>query len=126
MSFVKGHGRAECSPSTARTAAWYSVAHEEGRHESVCVARVRDGPRDGMRSCRCWYFVHGTFSATFSAAVSVGERAPDIPGQVTAVRWSLLGDAIDFQRSFDFSFEYVANSPPTALDHSSVAVYYSK
>ncbi|HEX3595726.1 MAG TPA: DUF2961 domain-containing protein [Polyangiaceae bacterium] len=73
-----------------------------------------------------WYFIRGTFSAPFSAAVSVGARAPDVPGQVTAVRWSILGDAIDFQKSFGLSFEYGANSPTTALDYASTAFYYAK
>ncbi|HEX4340670.1 MAG TPA: hypothetical protein VH062_32400 [Polyangiaceae bacterium] len=58
--------------------------------------------------------------------MSIGARAPDVPGQVTAVRWSLLGDAIDFQKSFDLSFEYGANSPATALDYASAALYYAK
>src|SRR5581483_11285520 len=73
-----------------------------------------------------WYFVHGPFSAPFSAAVSVGPRAPDIPGQVTAVRWSLLGDAIDFRRSLDLSYEYGADSPVTAIEYGSVALYYAR
>lgn len=73
-----------------------------------------------------WYFVNGVFSAPFSAVVSVGPRAPDVPGQATAVRWSLLGDAIDFQHSFNLSFEYGANAPATAIDYSSVAFYYAQ
>jgi hypothetical protein len=42
------------------------------------------------------------------------------------VRWSILGDAIDFQKSFGLSFEYGANSPTTALDYASTAFYYAK
>ena len=57
--------------------------------------------------------------------VSVGPREPGVPGQATAVRWSLLGDAIDFHNSFNLSFEYGANAPATAIDYSSVAFYYA-
>lgn len=72
-----------------------------------------------------WYFRSGPFAAPFSAAVTVGPGSTDGSGLVAAVRWQLLGDAIDFQRSFDLTFEYGPNVPEIALDYSSVALYYA-
>jgi hypothetical protein len=73
-----------------------------------------------------WYFRSGPFSAPFSAVVSVGPGASADSGQITAVRWQVLTAAIDFQHSFDLSYEYGADVPSTVNEYTSVAFYYLK
>jgi hypothetical protein len=72
-----------------------------------------------------WYFRDGPFAAPFSAAVSVGPGVADGTGEVSAVRWQALGDAVDFRDTFALTFEYGANAPATALTYESVALYYA-
>jgi hypothetical protein len=45
-------------------------------------------------------------------------------GSVTAGRWHVLTDSIEFRESLDFSFEYGADRPRTAERYASVAYYY--
>ena len=70
-----------------------------------------------------WYFEGGPYSTPFSAMLSITPTT-QTPGQVTAVRWQLMSDAVDFQTSLALGLEYGANQPSTALQYSAVSFYY--
>jgi Protein of unknown function (DUF2961) len=70
-----------------------------------------------------FYFEHGAFGFAFGQAYAVKALSPTA-GQVSACRWHLLGDAIDFQQSFDFELE-IGPGDPSLLDrYRSVAFFY--
>lgn len=73
---------------------------------------------------RGWYFERGPRSAPFSAVTQVASDGTE--GGITAVRWHVTSDAIDFQRSLRLAFEYGANRPETASRYMSVGLYYSR
>jgi hypothetical protein len=72
-----------------------------------------------------WYFRDGRFASPFSALIARSDDGASGLGSVTAARWHLLGDAIEFADSFELSFEYGANRPQAASDYASVAFYYA-
>lgn len=73
-----------------------------------------------------WYFENGPYSAPFSALISKTDSSAQPTGQITAVRWQTLGDAVDFDDSLELSLEYGAHAPGAATDYASVAFYYQK
>jgi hypothetical protein len=70
-----------------------------------------------------WYFEGGPFSSPFAAMLSITPQT-QTPGQVTAVRWQVMSDAVDFQRSLALGLEYGSNRPSTAIQYSAVSFYY--
>ncbi len=70
-----------------------------------------------------WYFEKGPFSSPFAAMIAITDASSPV-GQVTALRWQVMSDAVDFQRSLDLSLEYGTNRLNTAIDYSAVAFYY--
>jgi hypothetical protein len=71
-----------------------------------------------------WYFLEGAFSSPFAALVHKQTDAEKGQGEITALRWNVTSDAINFQDSFRLSFEYGANMPATADAYSAVSFYY--
>jgi hypothetical protein len=69
-----------------------------------------------------FYWDDGPFDSPFAALISQDEQ--DERGSVTAARWHVLTNSIEFSESLDFSFEYGANRPRTAIRYASVAYYY--
>ena len=70
-----------------------------------------------------WYFEGGSYSSPFAALVSI-TPASQSPGQVTALRWQVMSDAVDFQSSLALSLEYGNNKQSTAIQYASVSFYY--
>jgi hypothetical protein len=70
-----------------------------------------------------WYFEDGPFSSPFAALLSTTGLSQS-PGEITAVRWQIMGDAVDFQSSLALSLEYGTNQPSTAIQYASVTFYY--
>ena len=70
-----------------------------------------------------WYFDGGPYSSPFAAMLSITPET-QTPGQVTAVRWQLMGDSVNFQTSLALGLEYGANIPNTAIQYSAVSFYY--
>jgi hypothetical protein len=71
-----------------------------------------------------WYWNEGRFDAPFATLISREEDQAMKTGSVTAARWHALTIAIEFESSFELSFEYGANRPQSATDYASVAFYY--
>jgi Protein of unknown function (DUF2961) len=71
-----------------------------------------------------WYFIDGPFSGPFSAVFHVRSDAVSGAAEVAGVRWNILSDAIQFQRTFNLSFEYGANRPATASEYTALSFYY--
>lgn len=70
-----------------------------------------------------WYFDGGPYSSPFAAMLSISPPT-QTTGQVTAVRWQLMGDSVNFQTSLALGLEYGANIPNTAIQYSAVSFYY--
>jgi hypothetical protein len=73
-----------------------------------------------------WYFKDGTYSTIESALVSVAHDDTAKTGRVSALRVRLPTDTIAFADAFLLDVEYGANHPATALDYSSIALFYSE
>ena len=61
-----------------------------------------------------------------SALVSISQDDTTKTGRLSALRMRLPTDTIEFADTFLLDVEYGANRPTTALDYSSVALFYSK
>jgi hypothetical protein len=69
-----------------------------------------------------YYWGAGRFDSPFATLISREEEADG--GSITAARWHILSNSIEFKESLDFSLEYGANRPQSATDYASVAFYY--
>jgi hypothetical protein len=69
-----------------------------------------------------YYWGNGRFDSPFATLISKTEDANG--GSVTAARWHILTNSIEFNQSLAFSFEYGADRPHSATDYASVAYYY--
>lgn len=69
-----------------------------------------------------YYWGNGRFDSPFATLISKAEDANG--GSVTAARWHILSNSIEWKDTLDFSFEYGADRPPSATDYASVAYYY--
>jgi hypothetical protein len=72
-----------------------------------------------------WYFPSGPFSTPFASAIAIASDDVSQRGSVTAARWHLMQDAIEFADSFELTFEYGANRPASATRYASVAFFYA-
>jgi hypothetical protein len=71
-----------------------------------------------------WYFQDGPYSSAFSAMIALESDPAAGTGRVSALRWHLLNDAIEFERSFRLEFEYGNDAPSTVTEYASVGFYY--
>jgi hypothetical protein len=71
-----------------------------------------------------WYFIDGRFDSPFAALIDKQSDPAGDTGQISAVRWNILSDAVNFSRSFRLSLEYGANIPATAIEYAAVGFYY--
>jgi hypothetical protein len=72
-----------------------------------------------------WYFQDGPYSSAFSALIALHSDQAAGTGSVSALRWHLLNDAIEFERTFRLEFEYGNDAPTTATEYASVGFYYA-
>ncbi len=70
-----------------------------------------------------FYFATGPVNHPFAAANYVHGDGAD-PGVVSCCRWHILADAIDFQESFQLSFQYGSDNPNLVVRYATVAYYY--
>jgi hypothetical protein len=73
-----------------------------------------------------FYFKHGEFGTPFTQAWAISEDAQGRlkHGKVSACRWHVLGDAIDFQSSLKLDYE-IGPGVPSLLDrYRSIAFFY--
>jgi hypothetical protein len=70
-----------------------------------------------------FYFAEGPFDHPFSA-VNLVQGGFAESGTVSCCRWHVLGDAIDFQRSFTLRFQYASDNPALVVRYATVAYYY--
>ena len=110
------------------TGAGGGVLANELAQRGVSVVALEAGgrylPEDYLNDA--FYFEKGLFGFAFGQAHAMGDDASASParGNVSACRWNILGDAIDFQQRFDLSLE-IGPGEPSLLDrYRSVAFYY--
>jgi DUF2961 family protein len=75
-----------------------------------------------------FYFNGGEFGAPFTQAWGIARDRPDRfglqHGKVSACRWQVLGDTIDFRSSVEFRYE-IGPGDPSLLDrYRSIAFFY--
>lgn len=71
-----------------------------------------------------WYFQDGTFEAPFGALVSVAADLGAGTARLTALRWLLGDNAVEFSNSLNLQFEYGAFEPLAAYHYAAVAFFY--
>ncbi len=71
-----------------------------------------------------WYFFDGPYNHPFGALMQLHADAETQTGVVSVLRWHILTDAIRFDQSLVFDFEYGANHPEVVVEYASVAYYY--
>lgn len=71
-----------------------------------------------------FYFSGGVFDHEFSA-VTQKKKLPGDGAEITAQRWHLFLDEINFDRAFRLSFEYGMNRPAVVEHYHTVSYYYT-
>ncbi|MBI3070916.1 MAG: DUF2961 domain-containing protein [Deltaproteobacteria bacterium] len=71
-----------------------------------------------------WYFSAGVFDSPFAGLNFKESDATAGSGRISAYRWHILTDEINFSNSFDLRMEYGANRPELADRYASVAYHY--
>jgi hypothetical protein len=71
-----------------------------------------------------FYFRDGLFNSLFAAVSQLTTQRSDGTSEATLLRWNILGDALNFQRQLDLSFEFGADRPATVRDYAAVSYYY--
>lgn len=71
-----------------------------------------------------FYFLDGEYNYAFSGMNY--KWSDDYSGKVSAYRWHVLTDEINFNESFELNFEYGADVPQIADRYASVGYYYLK
>jgi hypothetical protein len=71
-----------------------------------------------------FYFRDGLFNSPFAAVSQLTASGSARTSEATMVRWTILSDALNFQRQFDLSFELGADRPGTVRECAAVSFYY--
>jgi hypothetical protein len=71
-----------------------------------------------------FFFSDGPYNAPFSAVSQLEVDEDRSTSETTMMRWTILGEAIHFQKQLALSFEFGADRPATARDYAAVSFYY--
>ncbi|MCC6746929.1 MAG: DUF2961 domain-containing protein [Deltaproteobacteria bacterium] len=118
----------DCRPDPANEIFPHPLNCLEGDERGTIDGEVRirgDGTEDYFNGG--WYFWNGRYAHALSAANFVQydpKDAREARGQASLLRWHILTDAIDFERSFRLDFEVGAGAPEVLVRYASVALFY--
>lgn len=75
-----------------------------------------------------FYFEEGASATAFAQVWGIVRDEPHLPGtgRVTACRWHVLGDAVDFRRSLQLELEIGPGDPSVVRQYRSVAYLYRR
>jgi hypothetical protein len=73
-----------------------------------------------------FYFQDGQYDSPFSALLRLDANLEKGTSEVTALRWDLLDNAIDFEQGFELRFEYGSYEPLAAHHYAALGFYYAR
>jgi hypothetical protein len=118
MLFVEGRGKAD-----GRTP--HPVSFLEGDTTLIVDGRSYQGTGTEDYFNAGFYFQDGQYESPFSALVHLMADLEKGESEVTAVRWHVLEDAIEFEQGFELRFEYGSYEPLAAHHYAALAFYYA-
>jgi Protein of unknown function (DUF2961) len=117
--FIEGRGKAD-----GRTP--HPVSFLEGDATLIVDGRSYQGTGTEDYFNAGFYFQDGPYESPFSALVHLMADLDKGQSEVTAVRWHVLEDAIEFEQGFELRFEYGSYEPLAAHHYSALAFYYAR
>jgi hypothetical protein len=119
MLMVDGRGKADgASP--------HPVSFLEGDATTIVDGLAYQGTGTEDYFNAGFYFQDGQYESAFSALVRLDANLEKGTGEVTAVRWHLLEDAIEFEQGFELRFEYGSYEPLAAQLYRAIGFYYAR
>jgi hypothetical protein len=73
-----------------------------------------------------FYFQDGQYDSPFSSLVRLVADLEQGRSEITALRWHVLEDAIEFEQGFELRFEYGAYEPLAAQHYAALGFYYAR
>jgi hypothetical protein len=118
MLFIDGRGKADgTSP--------HPVSFLEGDATTIVDGRSFQGTGTEDYFNAGFYFQDGQYESPFSALIRLDADLARGVSQVTALRWHVLEDAIEFEQGFELRFEYGSYEPLAAHHYAALAFYYA-
>jgi hypothetical protein len=118
MMFIEGRGKAD-----GRTP--HPVSFLEGDATTIVDGRSFQGTGTEDYFNAGFYFQDGQYDSAFSALVRLDANLEKGTSEVTAVRWHVLEDAIEFDQGFELRFEYGSYEPLAAHHYAALGFYYA-
>jgi hypothetical protein len=118
MMFIDGRGKAD-----GRTP--HPVSFLEGDATTIVDGRSFQGTGTEDYFNAGFYFQDGQYDSPFSALVRLDANLEKGTSEVTAVRWHVLEDAIEFEQGFELRFEYGSYEPLAAHHYAALGFYYA-
>lgn len=118
MMFIDGRGKADGHTP-------HPVSFLEGDATTIVDGRSFQGTGTEDYFNSGFYFQDGQYDSPFSALVRLDANLEKGTSEVTAVRWQVLEDAVEFEQGFELRFEYGAYEPLAAHHYAAVGFYYA-
>jgi hypothetical protein len=119
MLFLEGRGKADNrSP--------HPVSFLEGDATTIVDGRSFQGTGTEDYFNAGFYFQDGQYESPFSALLRLDANLERGTSEVTALRWHVLEDAIEFEQGFELRFEYGSYEPLAAHHYAALAFYYAR
>jgi hypothetical protein len=119
MMFIDGRGKADGHTP-------HPVSFLEGDATTIVDGRSFQGTGTEDYFNAGFYFQDGPYDSPYSALVRLDADLPKGTSEVTAVRWHILEDAIEFEQGFELRFEYGSYEPLAAHHYAAVGFYYAR
>lgn len=118
LMYIDGRGKAD-----GRTP--HAVSFLEGDATTIVDGRSFQGTGTEDYFNAGFYFQDGQYDSPFSALVRLDTNLEKGTAEVTAVRWSILEDAIEFEQGFELRFEFGSYEPLAAHHYAAIGFYYA-
>lgn len=119
IMFVGGRGKADAQSP-------HPVSFLEGDATTIVDGRAIQGTGTEDYFNAGFYFQGGPYDSPFSALVHFAANLEHGTGQVTAMRWHVLEDVIEFEQGFELRFEPGGYEPLAANDYAALGFFYAK
>jgi hypothetical protein len=119
MMYIEGRGKAD-----GRTP--HPISFLEGDATTIVDGQSYQGTGTEDYFNAGYYFQDGQYDSPFSALVRLDANLDKGTSEVTALRWNLLDDAIEFEQGFELRFEFGSYEPLAAHHYTAIAFYYAR
>ena len=118
MMFIDGRGKADGATP-------HPVSFLEGDATTIVDGHSFQGTGTEDYFNAGFYFQDGQYDSPFSALVRLDANLEKGTSEVTAVRWHVFEDAIEFEQGFELRFEYGSYEPLAAHHYAALGFYYA-